>query len=927
MRPLDFFQQANADYLERLHEEYLRDPDSVDPQWAIFFAGFEAGASEPQAPRPAPQDETSRELATGVQDLVHSYRELGHFMARLDPLGNGRYQHPLLELDQFGLSEDDLDRHVGSGTFLGPTDGTLRSLIEQLKATYCGTIGVEYMTIADKHQREWLQQRMEPILNQPEYSEKQVQEILTHLITAETFETFLHTKYLGQKRFSVEGAESLIPLLETIIEQGAALDVDEIVMGMPHRGRLNVLANVLRKPYEIILSEFEGTVPWQTSEGDGDVKYHLGYSNDRTINGKAIHCSLSYNPSHLELVDPVIQGIVRAKQQRKRDDDHGRVVPILIHGEAAFTGQGIVPETLSLSELRSYRTGGTIHIIINNQVGFTATKEQTRFTPYPTDVARMIQAPIFHVNGDDPEAVVHAASLAIAFRQQFKVDVMIDLWCYRRRGHNESDDPTYTQPRMYQQIAEHPTVVQRYTQQLLEEGKLQPDEAESAASVVRQRLKEAQELAKQRHPHQKIQSLGGLWKGLQRAGRDWSAQTAIEQPVMARVTDRYLHPPERFAMHSKLQRQFKQREEMTKGEKPVDWGCAEMWAIGSLLLEGTPVRLVGQDSERGTFSHRHAVLHDVETGERYIPLERLAKDQAQFTIINTMLSELAVLGFEYGFSSADPHTLVIWEAQFGDFVNGAQPIIDQFIVSAESKWQRMSGLVLLLPHGYEGQGPEHSSARLERFLQLCGDENIQVCYPTQSAQYFHLLRRQMRRNFRKPLVVMAPKSLLREPRAGSSLADFTEGSFRLVIDDPQQPDSRLIRRLLLCSGRVFFPLQHARGEREIDSVAIARVEQLYPFPAEEISALLRRYRGIEELCWVQEEPKNMGAWSYIEPRLRSLLPEGVVLKYAGREEAASPATGLHHLHEMEEETLLSEALGKKEAKEDVPVAVKTTAVA
>jgi 2-oxoglutarate dehydrogenase E1 component len=927
MRPLDFFQQANAEYLERLHEEYLRDPDSVDPQWAIFFAGFEAGSAEPQAPRPAPQDETSRELATGVQDLVHSYRELGHFMARLDPLGNGRSQHPLLELDQFGLSEDDLDRHVGSGTFLGPTDGTLRNLIEQLQATYCGTIGVEYMTIADKHQREWLQQRMEPILNQPEYSDEQALEILTHLITAETFETFLHTKYLGQKRFSVEGAEALIPLLETVIEQAAVLGVDEIVMGMPHRGRLNVLANVLRKPYEIILSEFEGTVPWQTSEGDGDVKYHLGYSNDRTIDGKPIHCSLGFNPSHLELVDPVIQGIVRAKQQRKRDENHSHVVPILIHGEAAFTGQGIVPETLNLSELRSYRTGGTIHIIINNQVGFTATKEQTRFTPYPTDVARMIQAPIFHVNGDDPEAVVHAASLAIAFRQQFKVDVMIDLWCYRRRGHNESDDPTYTQPKMYEQIGGHPTVVQLYTQQLLEEGKLQPDEAESAASVVRQRLKDAQELAKQRRPHQKIQSLGGLWKGLQRAGNDWSADTAIDADVMAKVTERYLNPPERFAMHAKLQRQFKQREEMTKGEKSVDWGCAEMWAIGSLLLEGTPVRLVGQDSERGTFSHRHAVLHDVETGERYIPLEHLAKDQAPFTIINTMLSELAVLGFEYGFSSADPHTLVIWEAQFGDFVNGAQPIIDQFIVSAESKWQKMSGLVLLLPHGYEGQGPEHSSARLERFLQLCGDENIQVCYPTQSAQYFHLLRRQMHRNFRKPLIVMSPKSLLREPRAGSSLADFTEGSFRLVIDDPQQPDSRRVRRLLLCSGRVYFPLEHARGKREIDSVAIARVEQLYPFPAEEIAALLRRYRAIEELCWVQEEPKNMGAWSYIEPRLRSLLPEGVELKYAGRDEAASPATGLHHLHEMEEQALLDEALGKKETKEESPVAAKTTAVA
>jgi 2-oxoglutarate dehydrogenase E1 component len=947
MAPIDFFQQGNVEYIEQLHQAYLNDPNSVGPDWALFFAGFEAGYSEsPPAAEaePAASDGEAIRAASGadssavspsmellsaeVQDLVHSYRELGHFAAKLDPLARHRPPHPLLELSEFGLSDADLDRQVGAGNFLGPTDGTLRSLVEQLQATYCGSLGVEYMDIADKEQREWLQQRMEPILNRPTFSAEEADGILSHLITAETFETFLQTKYLGQKRFSCEGAEALIPLLETVIELGAELNIDEMVMGMPHRGRLNVLAHVLHKPYEIILSEFEGTVPWQTSLGDGDVKYHLGFSHDRTTaTGRHVHCALSYNPSHLELVDPVIQGIVRAKQQNKRDEAHSRVMPILIHGEAAFTGQGIVPETLNLSELKAYRTGGTIHVIINNQVGFTATAEQTRFTPYPTDVARMIQAPIFHVNGDDPEAVVHAARLAIAFRQKFKVDVLIDLWCYRRRGHNESDDPTFTQPRMYELIAKHPTVVQLYTQQLLDRGVLQPDEAEQAAAVVRQRLTEAMGLARQRHPQQKIHTLGGLWKGLTRAGRDWSAETAIDPDVIQHVTERYIHPPEGFAAHSKLQRVFTSRSEMAAGKKLVDWGCAEMWSLGSLLLEGTPVRLVGQDTERGTFTHRHAVMHDVHDDKRYVPLKHLAKDQATFTIVNTMLSELAVLGFEYGFSSADPHTLVIWEAQFGDFVNGAQPVIDQFLVSAESKWLRMSGLVLLLPHGYEGQGPEHSSARLERFLQLCGDENIQVCYPTQSAQLFHLLRRQMRRNFRKPLIVMSPKSLLREERAGSPLEAFTHAGFQLLIDDPKRPDAKQVRRLLLCSGRVFFPLDTARNERQVNSVAIARVEQLYPLPAREIQTILARYSNLQEVCWVQEEPRNMGAWSFMEPRLRELLPQDCPLSYIGRDEAASPATGLHHMHEAEEKALIDGALDVAQAGDDEAVPRTSSAVA
>lgn len=916
MSPLDFFQQGNVEYIEQLHEQFVNDPNSVDPDWALFFAGFEAGYSDsaarvvpaPQKAATAVDEDRPHDFREAVQGLVQSYRQLGHLLAKLDPLGTPRPPQPLLELQEFFLSHQDLGRAIAGGGFLGTTDGTLGGLVEQLHATYCGSLGVEYMEIADKRQREWLQERMEPILNRPQLPPDDQRRILSQLVAAESFETFLHTKYLGQKRFSVEGAEALIPLLDAVIESGAALGVEEIVMGMPHRGRLNVLAHTLNKPYEMILTEFEGTVVWQESEGDGDVKYHLGFSHDRTaLCGRNIHCSLSYNPSHLELVDPVIQGIVRAKQQHRGDKDHSQVVPILIHGEAAFTGQGIVPETLNLSELKAYRTGGTIHVIVNNQVGFTATAEQTRFTPYPTDVAKMIQAPIFHVNADDPEAVVHAARLAIAFRQEFKVDVFIDLWCYRRRGHNESDDPTYTQPRMYQRIAEHPSVVKLYAGKLQQAGVIDAEEADELAGGVRARLNEAMTLARQRRPQQKIQSLGGLWKGLSRAGSDWSAETTIDDVTLQQISAAYNRFPEGFTPHSKLQRVFDARKAMAAGEKGVDWGCGEMWAIGSLLLEGTPVRLVGQDSERGTFSHRHAVLHDVNSGERYVPLKHIAEGEASFTILNTMLSELAVLGFEYGYSSADPHTLVVWEAQFGDFVNGAQPIIDQFLVSAESKWLRMSGLVLLLPHGYEGQGPEHSSARLERFLQLCGDENIQVCYPTRPAQYFHLLRRQMHRNFRKPLIVMSPKSLLREDRAASSLEEFTQAGFQLVLDDPHQPVHDEARRLIFCSGRVFYPLDAARAERGHDDVAIVRVEQLYPYPAAEIRAILARYRQVREVCWVQEEPRNMGAWNFMESRLRELLPQGCTLSYIGREEAASPATGLHHIHEREEKAILDEA--------------------
>jgi 2-oxoglutarate dehydrogenase E1 component len=912
MQPLDFFHRANADYLERLRAQYERDPRSLSNEWRAFFAGLQAGSDDlvPHPPVLGEAEQPPDRLTQGAYDLVHSYRELGHCIAKLDPLGHNRPPHPLLSLSESGLSESDLGRPIAAGSFLGPSAGTLRELLAQLTTTYCGTLGVEYMYITNREQRTWLQERMEPALNRPSLSAAESRRVLELLVTAQTFEEFLHAKFIGQKRFSVEGAESLIPLLDTLIEVGAALGAEEVVMGMPHRGRLNVLAHVVHKPYEIIFSEFDKTPPSQTPEGEGDVKYHLGYSHNRvTAQGHKIHCSLSSNPSHLELINPVIEGIARAKQERRGDREHHRVVPILIHGEAAFTGQGIVPETLSLSELPAYRTGGTVHVVVNNQVGFTASPAETRFTPYPTDVAKMIQAPIFHVNGDDPAAVVHAARLAIAFRQQFKEDVLIDLWCYRRHGHNEADDPTFTQPLMYREIEGHSPVAQIYAEQLVGEKRIEADEAKRIKAAARERLNQSLGLARELKPRQRILALGGLWQGLGWAGSDWSARTAVNAEILRQVTSAVARRPASFTPHRKLQRLLDARAAMAAGTKPVDWGCAELWAIGSLLLEGIGVRLTGQDVERGTFSHRHAVLHDFERGTRHVPLEHLAEEQGRFTTVNTMLSELAVLGFEYGFSTADPQTLVMWEAQFGDFANGAQPIIDQFIASAESKWQRMSGIVLLLPHGYEGQGPEHSSARLERFLQLCAQNNLQVCNPTHPAQYFHVLRRQMHRNFRKPLVLLTPKSLLRDERSASPLSDFTEGSFQPVIDDPGEPERNRVRRLVLCSGRVFYTLQAARKQEVHHRLALIRVEQLYPLPREELQAVFARYRRIDEVLWAQEEPRNMGAWSFIEPRLRELLPDNCVLTYQGRDEAASPATGYFGLHELEEKALVEKALG------------------
>jgi 2-oxoglutarate dehydrogenase E1 component len=911
--PFDFVNRANAEYIDQLHEQYLKDPRSVPEQWRAFFAGFEVGIERSSTDGARPVLPTGP-LNMGVFDLVHSYRELGHFVARLDPLGHDRPNHPLLDLSNFGMTHADLDRQVGTGGFHGQTDGTLRDLIEKLRLTYCRTIGVEFIGISDKTQRDWLTAKMEPILNHPQLSPEETESLMFQLIAAEEFEQYLHRAFIGAKRFSLEGAESLIPLTNAIIDEGALLGGEQFIGAMAHRGRLNVLAHVLNKPYEVMLSEFMGTaLPTADDGGDGDVKYHLGYANDRPVNGRSgVKVSLLPNPSHLELIDPIQQGIVRCKQAIFGDAGRSRVVPICMHGDAAFTGQGIVAETLNLSELPGYKTGGTMHIIVNNQIGFTTPPKQERFTPYPTDVAKAIQAPIFHVNGDDPEACVWAAKLAIGFRQQFKVDVMIDLWCYRRWGHNETDEPSFTQPLMYKEIGEHKTVRQLYAERLLKEGRITQEDLDEMKQVVLHRLDTARELAKEVKPRQKMPTFGGVWRGLGRAGQDWTAKTQVSRETLTKVVDTLKNIPTEFTVHPKLAKVMQARVDAVHTGKNIDWGCAEMLAVGSLLLEGTRVRLTGQDVERGTFSHRHAVLHDYNNGTQYYPLNNMDPSQAKFTVMNSMLSEFAVFGYEWGYASADPRILVMWEAQFGDFVNGAQPMIDQILAAAESKWRYMNGIVMLLPHGYEGQGPEHSNAYVERFLSLCAENNMQVIIPSTPAQYFHALRRQMHRRFRKPLVSMMPKSMLRDPNKSSSIEEFTDAGFQLVIDDPCTAANKNhdhIRRVLVCSGKVYYTLRDARdnAKDKCSDIAIVRVEQLYPFPEKELAEILAKYGRKQEVIWVQEEPKNRGAWTFMQPRLRAMLPDTIV-NYVGRDEAASPATGSMKDHAKEERDIVAHSL-------------------
>jgi 2-oxoglutarate dehydrogenase E1 component len=888
----------NLEAIEAAYRSWRQDPDSVDESWRWFFEGFDLGAAR------TPPAGDSRQ--NSVVRVIYAYRDLGHFLAHLDPLNEAPTSYPLLELSEFDLTEADLDRTFNAAPFRGLTRCTLRQLLGALRETYCRTIGVEYMHIQDTRIRRWLQERMEPRRNRPNFSHEQKLRILKGLHYAELFERFLQTRYPGEKRFSLEGAETLIPVLEAIVEKAPDAGVREIVLGMAHRGRLNVLANILRKPYQEIFAQFEKNYLPDSVEGDGDVKYHLGFSGQRTnARGEVVHLSLSPNPSHLEAVDPVVEGRTRAKQTRFGDTERRRGIPLLIHGDAAFAGQGLVAETLNLSQLPGYTTGGTIHVVVNNQIGFTTAPSDARSSTYCTDIGKMIQVPIFHVNGEDPEAAVFVAELALEFRQQFNRDVIIDVFCYRRHGHNEGDDPSFTQPIMYAKIKGRPSLTEVYTEHLIMTGDLTVDEAEAIKTKFEEKLQKT--LDGVRHgpaQYPVMHGFEGHWKGLTRHYAHAPVETGVPPETLRRVTEGLLRVPGNFTVHPTVARVFRGwQAEFEKGQ-PVGWPFAELLAFGALVLEKTPVRLSGQDSRRGTFSQRHAVLYDNHTGEPFCPLDRLAPDQAPFHGYDSMLSEAAVLGFEFGYSLDAPETLVLWEAQFGDFGNGAQVIVDQFVASSESKWQRDSGVVLLLPHGYEGQGPEHSSARLERYLQLCAEDNIQVCYPSTPAQYFHLLRRQVRRNFRKPLVVMTPKSMLRNKAVVSPPSELNEGRFREILDDATADPARA-RRVLLCSGKVYYDLVRLRDEADARNVAIVRVEQIYPLHEELLRDVLRRYRKAEEWAWVQEESQNNGAWFFMEPRLQAL---GYRFEYVGRDASASPATGSWKVHEREQQELVEAAI-------------------
>ena len=919
----DFVSRANASYVEAMYQRHLSDPASVPDDWALFFAGFDyaAGDSTPasarlptagataieSAPPPASDLPAPGSPAARVFGLVSAYREFGHLVARLDPLSEPAATHPLLELERFALGSPDLDRRVDPRPFRGEFRGTLQELVGALRETYCGTLGAEYMDIPDRDRRDWLEEHMERHRNRPQLSIDERTRILEGLMMADAFEQFLHVKYVGQKRFSLEGAATLVPMLDSLIETAASMEVDQLVIGMPHRGRLNVLANTLGKPLERVFGEFESAFGPEDMQDQGDVKYHLGYSSRRdTRSGRALQLTLHYNPSHLEFVNPVVLGSVRARQGLAGDTARTRCWPVLIHGEAAFAGEGIVPETLMLGQLAAYDVGGTVHVIVNNQVGFTTSPQEGRPTRYATDVARALEAPVLHVNGDDPEAAVHAIRLAAAYRAAFRRDVFVDLVCYRRYGHNELDDPTFTQPVMYRTIAAHAPASQTYAARLVREGVLDEATVRAMEAEIAQRLGGAHRRARAPQSAAPVSVPGGAWEGLTWAGDDWTGHTSVTRGTLEQILRGAGAIPEGFAVHPKVAKLYADRAGMAAAET-IDWGCAEVLAFGTLLLEGYHVRLSGQDTGRGTFSHRHAVMHDQQTGATHVPLQQLSPGQGRFEIINSMLSEAAVLGYEYGFSTADPHTLAIWEAQFGDFANVAQVIIDQFIASSEAKWSRMSGLVLLLPHGYEGQGPEHSSARLERFLELCARGNLQVCNLTTPAQLFHALRRQIHRPFRKPLVIMSPKSLLRHKLAVSPLTAFTSDGFRTVIDDPAPPEAAAVKTLLLTSGRFYYTLAEARAAQPQSRAAIVRVEQMYPFPRLELAELFARYPQALDIRWVQEEPANMGAWRHLRHRLEGILPEGGVLRSVARKAVPAPATGYYALHVEQERDLIARA--------------------
>jgi 2-oxoglutarate dehydrogenase E1 component len=916
--------RANVHLIEEKYRLWQDNPDSVDSGWSAFFEGFELG-NIPERNGAVQTEVEAREAAlqTRVDGLIYAYCTLGHTIARIDPLAENRPANPLLRPSEFGFTDSDLDLRVSSKFFLDNRSMTLREMIAGLDRIYADSIGSEFMHIQDPRVREWIRRQLET-RPQKHSTPRAVQvALLRALLESESFEIFLHTRYVGQKRFSLQGAETLMVALETILHKCPEGGVEEICMGMAHRGRLNVLANFLRKSLKVIFTEFSENYIPDLVAGDGDVKYHLGYDAvRRLVSGEEVEIRLSSNPSHLEAVDPVVEGKARARQRIRGDTEHRKkVLPLLVHGDAAFIAQGIVAETLNLSQLHGYSTGGTIHVVVNNQIGFTTLPKDARSSQYATDIAKLIEAPIFHVNGDDPLAVKFVSDLAFDFRQKFGRDVVIDLYCYRRYGHNEGDEPSFTQPDLYAKIEKHPSVTQLYKRELLDAGTLTEDDAISLETEFALRLEMTRDevnAIEKRKANQKARFREST-AIFQPKYTGESEPTAITEKTLNTIVDGLTRVPEGFHVQPKIQRiVLDHQRQVFEDGGPYEWHFAEALAFGSLLLDGIPVRLSGQDSSRGTFSTRHSVLYDAKTGKPYVPLMHLAEKQARICIYNSPLSEAAVLGFDYGYSLEYPKMLCLWEAQFGDFANGAQTIIDQFIVSAESKWQRPSGIVLLLPHGYEGQGPEHSSARLERFLQECAEDNIQVCNLTTAAQYFHVLRRQMKRDFIKPLIVATPKSLLRAKYASSPAEEFIHGRFEEILgeggsasptsmnafgDRVPSPDD--VKRIIFCSGKVYYDLLKFRSERKIDDAALIRVEQLYPLAEKRLREMLKPFPKGAKLVWCQEEPQNMGAWTFIEPRMRTLFCTEIA--YAGREASASPAVGALARHKREQARLVADA--------------------
>ena len=926
---------SNASAVEGLYEQYLDDPAAVSPGWREYFESLgdpdaeivhskireellaEALAGRRSAAprvRASGKPVTSGEKQAAVSRLIQVYSLRGHQIADIDPLGIMARRMPgVLKLDYLGLTDADMDTEFHTGGLAG-TGGErmkLRDILDLLKSIYCGKIGAEFAHISRARERLWLRKRFEQGAVVDNLTDEERLWTLEQLTSAEGIERYLHTRYVGQKRFSLEGGESLIPMLDDIIQQGGKAGIREIVIGMAHRGRINVLVNILGKSPELLFEEFEGNYDLDELKGSGDVKYHKGFSADMKTPGGNVHIALAFNPSHLEIVNPVVEGSVRARQQRRGDLERLEVLPVLIHGDAAFAGQGVVTETFQMSQTNGFRTGGSVHIVINNQIGFTTSRpSDARSTEYCSDVAKMIEAPIFHVNGDDPEAVLFVTRLALEYRQKFRKDVVIDLVCYRRHGHNEADEPAATQPIMYGAIKSHKTTRELYANRLEATGVIEATTAAELQDNYRDRLDRGEPVPKS--------SLGLIgdeftvdWSPY--AGTEWDApvDTTISPAQVTRLGKAITDIPPDVKPHGRVQRIMDDRVRMAKGEMDMDWGFAETMAYASLLAEGHEVRLVGQDSGRGTFFHRHAVLHNQLNNREYTPLEHIVDKQNAFRVIDSFLSEEAVLGFEYGYASTAPNTLAIWEGQFGDFANGAQVVIDQFISSGESKWGRLCGLTMFLPHGYEGQGPEHSSARLERFLQLCAEHNMQVCVPSTPAQMFHMLRRQQVRNFRKPLIVMTPKSLLRHKMSVSPLTELSSGRFEVIIPEIEAIEPKKTRRLVFCSGKVYFDLLEAREVNNIDDIAIIRIEQLYPFPVDEFADIIEQYSHAEEFVWCQEEPLNQGAWYQIKHRLQDPLKDHQQLYYAGRASAAAPASGVFKVHLQQQQALVEAALDIK----------------